>query len=91
MTAAEREELRQRVSRARRLQTADDSRARPGFNNYDHIPGADKVRAMVRWVDCPVHGLKVGLDKDGHVLGRCSSCAQEAAAAQALIEAGLVA
>lgn len=45
-------------------------------------------RTAVYMVRCPVHGLMVGTDAAGRLLGRCSGCAGEAANAQRAIERG---
>lgn len=39
-------------------------------------------------VACPVHRIKVGLDGEGRLLGRCDGCAADAASAQLAIEKG---
>lgn len=38
---------------------------------------------------CPVHGQMVALDTDGHLLGRCEGCMEEAADALILIQSGV--
>lgn len=35
---------------------------------------------------CPVHHRLVAIDGDGHLLGRCDGCTEEAAAALTLIQ-----
>jgi hypothetical protein len=46
------------------------------------------VTHAVYMVACPVHHRLVGLDADGHLLGRCPGCITEAAEAQRKIERG---
>lgn len=54
---------------------------------YTELP-LDASFARVRWTRCPAHGCRVGLDKDGHVVGRCGECANEAARGFAVIANG---
>jgi hypothetical protein len=82
---------RQRVRAARDKHTrhglAYDSlgRRRGRHGDPDGLPTVAEARRMTRWVDCPVHGLKVGFDAFG-LIGRCSECAGEAARAITKIE-----
>lgn len=55
---------------------------------YELLPSVREARAMVQWIECPLHGQKVGVDRDGKLIGRCAICATHAAQAQAVIEAG---
>lgn len=86
MTAAERQTIREARDKAKRSTFRHTVRQ----NSYDTLPAVDVARQMVSWVDCPVHGLKVGLDGAGHVIGRCSGCAEESVEAQVLIEGRFV-
>ena len=56
--------------------------------DYDFLPSADAARAMRSWVECPVHGSKVGVAADGTILGRCGECMNEVARALAVIVNG---
>lgn len=54
---------------------------------YDTLPTLEEIARMATWVDCPVHGCKVGVDSAGHVVGRCAECATEAAVAEVRLRA----
>lgn len=55
---------------------------------YSLLPSVREARSMVRWVECPAHGFKVGLDLQGRLVGRCPTCAVHAAQALLVIERG---
>lgn len=50
-------------------------------NSYADLPTLAEARLMVTWTSCPVHHQMVGLDDEGHVVGRCALCMAEAAQA----------
>lgn len=50
-------------------------------NDYSNLPTIHEARLMVTWTSCPVHHQMVGLDCEGHVVGRCAGCMAEAAQA----------
>lgn len=54
---------------------------------YELLPTVIAAHRMVTWVECPAHSFKVGLDIDGHLVGRCPTCATHAAQAMKSIEA----
>lgn len=58
------------------------------MNSYVSLPSLEQVRRMVTWTACPVHNEMVGLDSEGHVIGRCAGCMAESARALLVIEKG---
>jgi hypothetical protein len=84
VTGAERELVRAARDEEARSHLGYDSLGR--LSDHGQLPTVAEARSMTRWVDCPVHGLKVGYDLVG-LVGRCSECAGEAARAIRILEA----
>lgn len=55
---------------------------------YELLPTVDDARLMRSWIECPVHGCKVGVAADGTILGRCGECMNEVARGLAVIVNG---
>lgn len=88
MTEADRQRVREARNQHARGQLLYDTLGRRSDygERRDALPTVEEARRMTRWVDCPVHNLKVGYDPFG-LVGRCDGCAGEAARAITKIEA----
>lgn len=66
------------ASERQAIKAALDHRARV----LERIP--ENGRIPIALFSCPAHGSHVGLDGEGHLLGRCEGCIEEAAQGIAL-------